>query len=163
MSDPGFRIGLGSDCHRLVEGRPLLIGGVELPSERGALAHSDGDALLHAIADALLGAVACGDIGVHFPDTDPTYENLDSCRILEHALQQVHGGGFEVVNVDCVVSLETPKLGPHRAAIRASLAELLGVGVERVSLKAETAEALGPVGRGAAIETLAVVLLGPGS
>ena len=149
--------------HQLAEGYDLWLGGIRIEHPKGSVGHSDADVLIHVICDALLGAANLRDIGFHFPDTDPANESLDSSRIVEHALEEVHGRGFQVVNIDCVVSLETPKLAPHREAIRTRLAELLGVGVERVSLKAKTAEELGPVGRGAAIETLAIVLLGPRS
>lgn len=154
-----MRVGLGRDLHRLVEGRALRVGGVAVPSSRGALGHSDADVLLHAIADALLGAVGAGDIGVLFPDTDPANRGLDSARIVEAARAEVEGRGYRVVNVDAVVDLETPKIAPHSEAIRSRIAALLGLPNGCVSVKAKTGEGLGPVGHGDAIAAHAVVLV----
>ncbi len=155
----GFRAGLGWDIHRTAEGRPLILGGVKIPCEFGLLGHSDADALAHAITDALLGAAALGDIGLHFPDTDPRWKGADSLVFLRHALGLVRERGFAVENVDATVILERPKLKNFREAIRARLAETLELGLEQVSVKFKTAEELGPVGEGRAIEAQAIVLL----
>ncbi len=159
----GYRVGLGTDLHRLGEGRALRIGGVGIPSPRGAEGHSDADVLLHAIADALLGAVAAGDIGLLFPDTDPRHRGLDSARIVVAALEEVARRGFHLVNVDTVVELQAPQLAPHREAIRSRIAALLDLPVERVSFKAKTGEGLGDIGRGHAIAAHAVALVAAGN
>ncbi len=157
MSD--FRIGQGWDVHRIAAGRPLILGGVAIPSAFGLEGHSDADILSHAITDALLGALALGDIGMHFPDTDPRWKDGDSLMFLRHARELATKAGYEIGNVDSTVILERPKLKDHRAAIREKLAETLGVGVDRVSVKFKTAERLGPVGEGLSAEAQAVVLL----
>ena len=154
-----YRIGLGTDRHRLSSDRPLILGGVEIPSDLGAVGHSDADVLLHALADALLGAVGEGDIGELFPDTDPAHQGLDSRNIVAEARRRVEAKGFRTENVDLVVELERPKLLPHRPAIRASIAELLGIDPERVGVKAKTGEGIGPVGERQLIEATAVVLV----
>jgi 2-C-methyl-D-erythritol 2,4-cyclodiphosphate synthase/2-C-methyl-D-erythritol 4-phosphate cytidylyltransferase/2-C-methyl-D-erythritol 2,4-cyclodiphosphate synthase len=154
-----IRVGLGRDLHRLVEGRPFLLGGLRLESERGELGHSDGDALAHAVTDALLGAAALGDIGALFPPSDPRWKDADSLDLLGRAWGLVRGEGWELVNLDCVVCCEQPRLLPHRDAIRRSLAGALGVGPERVFVKGKTGEGLGPVGEGLAVEALALCLL----
>ncbi len=154
-----FRTGIGWDVHRTVEGRPLVLGGVTIPCEFGLEGHSDADVLSHAITDALLGALALGDIGMHFPDTDPRWKDADSQAFLRHALDLVKGRGFAVENVDATLILERPKMKDHREAIRGKLAETLGVDVERISVKFKTAEKLGAVGAGEAIEAQAVVTL----
>ncbi len=159
MRDAGLRTGLGWDLHRLVAGRPLVVGGVEIPHDRGEDGHSDGDALLHAITDALLGAAALGDIGEMFPPSDPAWKDADSRKLLAAALFRVRAAGWEIVNVDAVIALERPRILPHREAIRASIAETLGVGPERVSVKAKTSEGVDAVGSGEAIACWATCLL----
>ena len=159
MTDLDFRIGQGWDVHRIVSGRPLILGGVVVPSEFGLEGHSDADILSHAIADALLGALALGDIGMHFPDTDPRWKDGDSLLFLRHARELVAAQGYRVENVDSTVILERPKLKDHRAAIRGKLAETLRLDADRVSVKFKTAERLGPVGEGLSAEAQAVVLI----
>jgi 2-C-methyl-D-erythritol 2,4-cyclodiphosphate synthase len=154
-----FRIGQGWDVHRIVKGRPMILGGVVIPSEFGLEGHSDADILSHAITDALLGAAGLGDIGMHFPDTDPRWKGGDSLMFLRHASDLVSADGYRIANVDSTVILERPKLKDHRAAIRAKLAETLGLAVEQVSVKFKTAESLGPVGEGRSAEAHAIVLL----
>jgi 2-C-methyl-D-erythritol 2,4-cyclodiphosphate synthase len=154
-----IRIGLGRDLHRLVRGRPFFLGGLRIESELGELGHSDGDVLAHAVTDALLGAAALGDIGALFPPSDPRWKNADSLELLREAWALVKGQGWDLVNLDCVVSCEEPRLLPHRGAICASLAGALGVLPARIFVKGKTAEGLGPVGEGRAVEALAVCLL----
>lgn len=154
-----LRIGEGWDIHRLVDGRKLMLGGVHIPFDKGLLGHSDADALLHAITDALLGGAGLGDIGTHFPDTDARFHGADSGVLLQEAVRRVRDAGYAVVNVDSTVIAQAPKLAPHIAAMRARIAELLGVGAQQVNVKAKTAEKLGPVGEGLAMEARAVVLL----
>ncbi|MFO1262588.1 MAG: 2-C-methyl-D-erythritol 2,4-cyclodiphosphate synthase [Rhodoferax sp.] len=154
-----LRIGEGWDIHRLVEGRKLILGGVHIPFEKGLLGHSDADALLHAITDAILGGAGLGDIGTHFPDTDARFKGADSGVLLQEAVRRVHEAGFAVSNVDSTVIAQAPKLAPHITAMRQRIAELLGVGVPQVNVKAKTAEKLGPVGEGQAMEARAVALL----
>jgi 2-C-methyl-D-erythritol 2,4-cyclodiphosphate synthase len=154
-----FRIGEGWDIHALVEGRKLLLGGVEIPHTKGLLGHSDADALLHAITDALLGAAAMGDIGTHFPDTDAGFKGADSAVLLQEAARRVRAQGFEIGNVDSTVVAQAPKLAPYIGAMRESIARALSVGVDQVNVKAKTAEKMGPVGEGLAMEARAVVLL----
>ena len=154
-----YRTGLGWDVHRVAASRPLILGGVTVPSEFGLEGHSDADVLAHAITDALLGALALGDIGMHFPDTDPKWKGCDSLRFLEHARDLVHEAGYAIVNVDSTVILERPKLKDYRLAIRESLARTLGLAVERVSVKFKTAEKMGPVGEGRSAEAQAIVML----
>ncbi len=151
--------GIGYDSHRLVEGRRLILGGVEIPHERGLEGHSDADVLTHAIIDALLGAAGLGDIGQHFPDTDERYRDADSLQLLGMVLTSVIAAGFSVVNVDATVVMERPKLGPHREAIRTRLAEALGLEAARVNVKATTGEAMGFVGRGEGVAALAIASL----
>jgi len=158
MSGRG-RVGVGYDLHRLVEGRPLVLGGVHVPSPRGALGHSDADVICHAITDALLGAARAGDIGQHFPDTDARWKDASSIALLKQALAVVRDRRFAVENVDVVVVLETPKLGPHRAVIEQHLADALDIDVTRVSVKAKTNEGVDAVGRGEAIAAHAVCML----
>ena len=153
------RVGHGWDVHRLVPGRALMIGGVKLPSDRGGLGHSDADAALHALTDAVLGAAGLGDIGQHFPDTDPRFKDAPSATFLAEAVKLAAQRGFTVANVDLTVVIEAPRLSPYRDAIRLSIAAALGVPPERVNVKAKTAEGLGPVGEGVAMEAHAVVLL----
>jgi 2-C-methyl-D-erythritol 2,4-cyclodiphosphate synthase len=154
-----FRIGQGWDVHRMVAGRPMILGGVVIPCEFGLEGHSDADILSHAITDALLGALALGDIGMHFPDTDPRWKDGDSLMFLRHARELVAAEGYRIANVDSTVILERPKLKDHRTAIRAKLAETLGLTADQVSVKFKTAERLGPVGEGLSAEAQAVVLL----
>jgi 2-C-methyl-D-erythritol 2,4-cyclodiphosphate synthase len=153
------RTGIGYDLHRLVPGRKMVLGGVEIPFDRGPAGHSDGDALAHAICDALLGAAGLGDIGTHFPDTDPRWEGAASLKFLEHARQLLAGRGLHIEHVDAVVVLERPRLGPHFPAMRATLAAALGVPPERINLKAKTNEGADAIGRGEAIAAHAVATL----
>jgi 2-C-methyl-D-erythritol 2,4-cyclodiphosphate synthase len=148
--------GIGYDCHRLRAGRRLVIGGVEIPSERGLDGHSDADVLAHAVIDALLGAAGLGDIGEHFPDTDERWRDADSMALLASVLTMLEDRGLRPVNVDCTVLLERPKLGEHRAAIRRSLARALALDPERVNVKASTGEGIGFIGRGEGAAALAV-------
>ncbi len=154
-----IRTGLGWDVHRLVPGRPLILGGVTVPSELGLEGHSDADILSHAITDAILGAAALGDIGMHFPDTDPRWKNGDSLLFLRHARNLAAAQGYRVVNVDATVILERPKLKDYRDTIRTRLAETLGLQTASVSVKFKTAERLGPVGESRSAESQAVVTL----
>lgn len=154
-----FRIGEGWDIHVLVPGRPLILGGVEVPFDRGLLGHSDADVLLHAMTDALLGAAALGDIGTHFPDTDPTFKGADSAVLLACAAEKVRACGYEISNVDSTIIAQAPKLAPHLPAMRQRIAEVLGVALDQVNIKAKTAEKMGPVGEGQAMEARTVVLL----
>ena len=159
QSFPELRIGEGWDIHALVAGRKLVIGGVHIPFDLGLLGHSDADVLMHAITDALLGAAALGDIGTHFPDTDPQFRGADSSVLLAEAARRVRGQGFEVCNVDSTVIAQAPKLMPWIPAMRAAIAAVLELRQDQVSIKAKTAEQLGPVGLGQAIEARAVALL----
>ena len=154
-----FRIGEGWDIHALVPQRRLILGGVEVPYHLGLLGHSDADVLMHAITDALLGAAALGDIGTHFPDTDARFKGADSSVLLAEAARRVRDKGFEIGNVDSTIVAQAPKLSPHMADMRARLAHTLGVATDQVNVKAKTAEKMGPVGLGQAIEAHAVVLL----
>ncbi|MDP1998330.1 MAG: 2-C-methyl-D-erythritol 2,4-cyclodiphosphate synthase [Rhodoferax sp.] len=154
-----FRIGEGWDVHALVEGRKLIIGGVEIPYHLGLLGHSDADVLLHAITDALLGGAALGDIGTHFPDTDARFKGANSLVLLTEAIRRVREKGFEIGNIDSTVIAQAPKLMTHIQAMRATIAQALGVAVDQVNVKAKTAEKMGPVGLGQAMEARAVVLL----
>jgi len=154
-----LRIGQGWDVHRIASGRPLILGGITVPSDFGFEGHSDADVLSHAITDALLGALALGDIGMHFPDSDPRWKDADSQQFLKHALELVAAQGFEIANIDTTVILERPKLKDYRAAIREKLAETLGLRPDQVSVKFKTAERVGPVGEGRSGEAQAVVLL----
>ena len=151
--------GIGYDCHRLSAGRRLVIGGVEIPSERGLDGHSDADVLAHAVIDALLGAAGLGDIGEHFPDSEERYRDADSLQLLGTVLEMVRGLGLQVVNVDCTVVMEQPRLGPHRGEIRERLARALELAGERVNVKATSGEGMGFVGRGEGVAALAIVSL----
>jgi 2-C-methyl-D-erythritol 4-phosphate cytidylyltransferase/2-C-methyl-D-erythritol 2,4-cyclodiphosphate synthase len=157
--DTGLRIGSGFDIHPLVAGRRCVLGGVEIPSETGPLGHSDGDALLHALADAVLGAAGLDDLGTLFPDRDPQYKNADSRELFKLCVARAREAGFSVVNADCILILERPKIAPHRAAIRASLAGLLQISPERVNVKGKTAEGIGDIGSGRAVVAQCSVLL----
>jgi 2-C-methyl-D-erythritol 2,4-cyclodiphosphate synthase len=154
-----MRVGFGYDSHRLVEGRPLMLGGLHVPHHLGSLGHSDADVLLHALCDALLGALALGDIGSHFPDTDPAYKGADSRKLLAAVVDLIHGKGWKVGNVDCTVVLERPKLRPHIDGMRTVIAELLGVALDAVSVKATTNEKMGFAGREEGVCAYAVALL----
>ena len=154
-----FRIGEGWDIHALVEGRKLILGGVEIPHSKGLLGHSDADALLHAITDALLGAAAMGDIGTHFPDTDARFKGADSGALLAEAYRRVCEKGYRIGNVDSTVIAQAPKLAPHIAAMRGRIAKILNVELDQVNVKAKTAEKMGPVGECIAMEARAIVLL----
>jgi 2-C-methyl-D-erythritol 2,4-cyclodiphosphate synthase len=153
------RIGIGYDIHRLVEGRKLILGGVEIPFEKGLLGHSDSDVLSHAICDALLGAAALGDIGTHFPDSDPQWSGASSLDFLARAAELLTERGYRIANVDATVLAERPKLRPHIQAIRARLASVLRIDVDQVNVKAKTGEGLESVGRGEAMAAQAVALL----
>jgi 2-C-methyl-D-erythritol 2,4-cyclodiphosphate synthase len=154
-----IRIGEGWDTHQLVEGRKLMLGGVDVPYSKGLLGHSDADVLLHAITDALLGAAALGDIGKHFPDTDAQYKGADSAVLLAKVAADVRALGYTLGNLDSTIIAQAPKLAPHIAAMRERIAAVLGVEVGQVNVKAKTAEKMGPVGEGRAMEARAVVLL----
>ena len=154
-----MRVGIGHDTHRLRPGGPLRLGGISIPHDRESLGHSDGDVLLHAVIDALLGAAALGDVGQMFPDTDPVNRGRDSGEMLKDALDAVLTLGWQIVNIDCIVFAQRPKLLPHRQAIRERLADILGIDAERVGLQAKTGEGVGPVGREEAIEAQCVALL----
>ena len=154
-----FRIGEGWDIHALVAERKLILGGVEIPFHLGLLGHSDADVLLHAITDALLGAAALGDIGTHFPDTDLAFKGADSGMLLAEAARRVRAKGFEIGNVDSTVIAQAPKLMPHMPAMRARIAQVVGIAVDQINVKAKTAEKMGPVGLGQAMEARAIVLL----
>lgn len=159
MSRPRIRVGEGWDTHALVAGRRLVIGGVEIPHDKGLAGHSDADLLCHAVTDALFGATALGDIGHHFPDTDPQYRGADSLALLSEAARRVRAAGWQIGNVDATVIAEKPKLAPHIPAMRHRLAGAIGVELDQVSVKAKTAEKLGPVGAGEAMEARAVCLV----
>src|ERR1041385_3123960 len=154
-----FRIGIGNDTHRLVAGRPLILGGLRIDFEKGAEGHSDGDALTHALTDAILGALCEGDIGVHFPDNDAQWKDADSMQLLARVVWLAHERGFEIENVDANIMLERPKLRPHVDAMRENLAKALDVEAGCVSVKAKTGEGLDAVGRGDAVVAQAIVLL----
>jgi 2-C-methyl-D-erythritol 2,4-cyclodiphosphate synthase len=154
-----FRIGIGNDTHRLVEGRPLMLGGVHVTFERGGEGHSDADALLHAIIDALLGAICEGDIGVHFPDRDPQWKDANSMQLLSRVAWLAHERGLHVVNIDATIMLEKPQLRPYMASMRENIASVLGVEPSCVSVKAKTGEGLDAVGQGLGVSAQAVALL----
>jgi 2-C-methyl-D-erythritol 2,4-cyclodiphosphate synthase len=159
MNLPSMRIGEGWDTHALVAGRPLILGGVTIPHTHGLLGHSDADALLHAITDAVLGAAGLGDIGRHFSDTDAAFKGADSWQLLHTAMQRVQQAGYAVVNVDSTIVAQAPKMAPHIPAMRQRIAAALGIAADAVNVKAKTAESMGPVGEGLAIEARAVCLL----
>jgi 2-C-methyl-D-erythritol 2,4-cyclodiphosphate synthase len=159
MTLPDLRIGEGWDTHALVTGRPLILGGVTIPHTHGLLGHSDADALLHAITDALLGAAGLGDIGRHFPDTDPAFKGADSVALLQEAARRVAEAGWSVANVDSTIVAQAPKMAPHIPVMRARIAQALGLDASRINVKAKTAEKMGPVGEGRAVEARAVCLL----
>lgn len=159
MQAAEYRSGIGWDVHPLVPGRPLILGGVRIPFELGLSGHSDADVLAHAVTDAVLGAAALGDIGQHFPDTDPRWKDADSLRLLRRAAEMATARGFGIAHVDAILILERPKLAPWREAMREKLAAALDLPPDCVSLKFKTAERMGPVGEGRAVEALAVVTL----
>jgi 2-C-methyl-D-erythritol 2,4-cyclodiphosphate synthase len=154
-----MRVGHGYDVHRLVDGRPLYLAGVEIPHSRGLLGHSDGDVVLHALCDAILGALGAGDIGEHFPDADPRYRGIASSELLQQVVIRMRQQGWRVENIDVTICAEEPKLAPHRPLMRARVADLAGVAPDRVSIKAKTNEGLDAVGRGEAIAATAVVAI----
>ncbi len=154
-----FRIGTGIDFHQLAEGHALWIGGVNIPHHKGAVGHSDADVLLHAICDALLGALALGDIGEHFPNTDPAYEGIDSKILLSKCVQLIHSKGYRVVNVDATLCLEAPKIRPYVNAMQAAIAPLMAIAPDAVSVKATTTEKMGFAGREEGLMAMATVLL----
>ncbi|NRD77505.1 2-C-methyl-D-erythritol 2,4-cyclodiphosphate synthase [Bacillus sp. BRMEA1] len=154
-----FRIGQGFDVHQLTEGRPLIIGGIKIPYEKGLLGHSDADVLLHTISDACLGAIGEGDIGKHFPDTDPKFKGADSAKLMEHVWQLVKSKGYELGNLDCTIIAQKPKMAPYIEQMRGRIAELLEASSEQINVKATTTEKLGFTGRGEGIASQAVVLL----
>jgi 2-C-methyl-D-erythritol 2,4-cyclodiphosphate synthase len=154
-----FRIGIGNDIHRLVEGRKLILGGVEIPYDRGLLGHSDGDSLTHAITDALLGAAALGDIGSHFSDRDPRWAGASSLVFLRHVRGLLEERGFEIANVDATILAERPKMAPHITEMKVRLAEAMKISESQINIKAKTNEGLGAIGRGEAIAAQAVALI----
>jgi 2-C-methyl-D-erythritol 2,4-cyclodiphosphate synthase len=154
-----FRVGIGNDIHHLVEGRKLILGGVEIPYERGLLGHSDGDSLTHAITDALLGAAALGDIGSHFSDKDPQWAGADSLVFLRHVRGLLEERGFEIANVDATILAERPKMAPHVTEMKVRLAEAMKISESQINIKAKTNEGLGAIGRGEAIAAQAVALI----
>lgn len=157
--DKSMRIGFGYDVHVLAEGLPFVIGGVKIDSPFGCVAHSDGDVAIHALCDALLGAIAAGDIGKHFPDNDMAYKGIDSCILLERTVEVLRREGYRIGNVDITIALERPKLRPHIDSMRARLAEVMGVEIGSVSVKATTTEKLGFTGRGEGVAAYAVALV----
>ncbi|MDE3840574.1 2-C-methyl-D-erythritol 2,4-cyclodiphosphate synthase [Bacillus methanolicus] len=154
-----FRIGQGFDVHQFAEGRPLILGGITIPYEKGLLGHSDADVLLHTVADACLGAIGAGDIGRHFPDTDPAFKDADSAKLLEEVWKLVKKEGYELVNADCTIIAQKPKMAPYIEKMRQRIAELLEAAPEQVNVKATTTEKLGFTGREEGIASQAVVLL----
>lgn len=154
-----FRIGHGYDVHALREGLQLVLGGIEIPHEKGCVAHSDGDVAIHAVCDALLGAAALGDIGLHFPDTSDDFKGIDSKILLQRVVALLRERGYEVGNIDCTIRMQRPKLRPHIDAMRAAMAEAMGIAVDRVSVKATTTERLGFEGREEGVSVSAVALI----
>jgi 2-C-methyl-D-erythritol 2,4-cyclodiphosphate synthase len=154
-----FRIGQGFDVHQLTENRPLIIGGITIPYELGLLGHSDADVLLHTVADACLGAIGEGDIGRHFPDTDPSFKDADSAKLMEHVWKLVKEKGYQLVNIDCTIIAQRPKMAPYIPQMRERIAELLEATEEQVNVKATTTEKLGFTGRGEGIASQVAVLL----
>ena len=155
-----LRIGTGNDTHRLIEGRPLMLGGIHVAFERGGEGHSDADALLHAISDAILGALCEGDLGVHFPDSDPQWKDVSSSELLSQVMLMARERGKHIVNVDATIMIEEPKMRPYILSMRENIAEIIGVELSCVSVKAKTAEGLDAVGEGLAVSAQAVVLIG---
>ncbi len=156
-----MRIGHGFDAHRFGEGDSVTIGGISIPHTQGLIAHSDGDVLIHAICDAILGAMSLGDIGNHFPDNDPVFENIDSAELLKSVMQSANNKGYVVGNLDCTVIAQAPRLGTHIPAMQTKLSGLLNVGIDAVNVKATTTEKMGYTGRGEGVSAHAVVLMQP--
>ena len=154
-----MRVGMGYDVHRLAEGRDLILGGVQIPWEKGLLGHSDADVLIHAIMDALLGAAALGDIGKHFPDTDPAYEGISSVMLLKHVAELLQENGYGITNIDATIIAQKPKMAPHIPQMRENIADALGIGLSALNIKATTEEGLGFTGRGEGIASQAICLL----
>lgn len=154
-----MRAGIGYDVHKLTEGRKLIMGGVEIPHEKGLLGHSDADVLVHAVMDALLGASALGDIGKHFPDTDPAYKGISSLKLLGHVADLLRGNGFTISNIDATIIAQKPKMAPHIPQMRKNMAEVLGIPLSRLNVKATTEEGLGFTGSGEGISSQAICLL----
>ena len=154
-----MRVGIGYDIHRLVKGRPLILGGVPLVHEKGLLGHSDADVLIHAICDAILGAAGLGDIGMHFPDNDPQYKDISSLKLLSNTCRMVAAKGFRIVNLDTIVFAETPKLGSQRQDMQQMIAKTMNVPAEQVNVKATTTEGLGVIGKGEGIGAMCVALI----
>ena len=154
-----MRVGIGYDIHRLVEGRPLILGGVPVTYEKGLLGHSDADVLVHAVCDALLGAAGLGDIGMHFPDSDPQYKDISSLKLLSKTCRMVTAKGFRIVNLDCILFAEAPKLGAHRHEMQATIAKVMNIKPEEVNIKATTTEGLGVIGKGKGIGAMCVALI----
>ena len=159
IGQPSIRIGYGTDAHRLVEGRPLVLGGVEIPYDRGLLGHSDADVLLHAVMDALLGAAALGDIGLHFPDSDERYAGISSLKLLQQTGRILFEAGYAISNIDATLIAEKPKISPYRDEMRRVIAEALGIDISQVSIKATTMEGLGYTGEGLGMKAEAVALI----
>ena len=159
IGQPSIRIGYGTDAHRLVEGRALVLGGVEIPYDRGLLGHSDADVLLHAVMDALLGAAALGDIGLHFPDSDERYAGISSLKLLQQTGRILFEAGYAVSNIDATLIAEKPKISPYRDEMRRVIAEALGIDISQVSIKATTMEGLGYTGEGLGMKAEAVALI----
>ncbi len=159
IGQPSIRIGYGTDAHRLVEGRPLVLGGVEIPYDKGLLGHSDADVLLHAVMDALLGAAALGDIGLHFPDSDERYAGISSLKLLQQTGRILFEAGYAVSNIDATLVAEKPKISPYRDEMRRVIAEALGIDISQVSIKATTMEGLGYTGEGLGMKAEAVALI----
>ena len=154
-----FRVGLGYDTHKLVEGRPLIIGGIEIPYEKGLLGHSDADVLIHAIIDAMLGALALSDIGTHFPDTDPKYKGISSVELLKNVIGLIHEKGYVINNIDSNIILQEPKMKPHIPNMVKNLSKIMGIDASQLAIKAKTNEQMDAVGEKFAIEASAVVML----
>jgi len=154
-----MRIGMGHDVHRLVPGRKLILGGVDIPHEKGLLGHSDADVLVHAVCDALLGSVGLGDIGLHFPDTDPQYKNISSLKLLAQTNEMVRQKGFTICNIDTTIFAEAPKIGPYRDTMQKNLAQAVEVAPGCINIKATTTEGLGIIGKGEGIGAMSVVLV----
>ena len=154
-----MRVGMGYDVHKLTEGRKLILGGVDIPWEKGLLGHSDADVLIHAVMDALLGAAALGDIGKHFPDTDPAYKGISSVKLLVHVAGLLHEHGYEVGNIDATIIAQKPKMAPHIPQMRKNMAEALGITESKINVKATTEEGLGFTGSGEGISSQAICLL----
>ena len=162
MLASGMRVGLGHDTHRLVPGGPLRMGGLEIPCELSLVGHSDADVLLHAVTDALLGAIAMGDIGELFPDTEAANKDRDSAGMLGEEAGRIAAAGYQIVNLDCIVFAQQPKLGAHKRAMAERIADILQIGPNQISVKAKTGEGVGPIGRGEAISTECIVLIEKG-